>query len=129
MERILNIYLFQSTSKDFTLFPFLENAKKEQKSINSLNSIMKFCSEKFNEDYPLYFYSELSKEILRVLKEEDLSLMKFDKFILKIEFLLAIHFENNFFAKAIDNKIYANLYENLHLRQGITNYIYSVECI
>ena len=129
MERILNIYLFQSTSKDFTLFPFLENVKKEQKSINSLNSIMKFCSEKFNEDYPLYFYSELSKEILRVLKEEDLSLMKFDKFILKIEFLLAIHFENNFFAKAIDNKIYVNLYENLHLRQGITNYIYSVECL
>ena len=62
MERILNIYLFQSTSKDFTLFPFLENVKKEQKSLNSLNSIMKFCSEKFNEDYPLYFIQNYQKK-------------------------------------------------------------------
>ena len=127
-EHILNKYLFQSSSKDFTLFPFLDNIKREQKSLNSLQSLLKFCSENFNEESPLNFYSEISKEISRIIKEEDLSLMKFEKFILKIEYLLSLHFANNFCSKAIDNKLYINIYDNVHLHQGRTNYIYSVEC-
>ena len=39
------------------------------------------------EDNPLFFFAELSKEIIRLLKNEDLSMIKFDDYILKIEFL------------------------------------------
>ena len=49
----------------------------------------------------------------KLIKEEDLSLMKFDKYILKTEFLLAWHFENNFFPKQLDQIMGIDYYSNL----------------
>ena len=128
-ERILTKYLFQSTSKDFTLYPFLENIQSDDKLNELLTSRMNFCSKKFDKDSPLYFFGEISKEIIRLLKEDDLSMMKFDKYILKTEFLLAWHFENNFFPKQLDQKMGIDFYDNLFLQKGKTNYVYSVECL
>ena len=96
-ERILTKYLFQATSKEFTLYPFLEDIQNDSEQSALFKQRMKFCADNYDKEHPLYFFNQLSKEILRLLKEDDLSLMKFDKYILKIEFLLEWHFENNFF--------------------------------
>ena len=128
-ERILTRYLFQSTSKEFTLYPFLEDVQSIPEQIKSLEARMKYCSNNYDKENPLYFFGQLSKEILRLLKEDDLSLMKFDKYILKTEFLLAWHFENNFFPTHIDQKMGIDFYDNLYLQKGKTNYVYSVECL
>ena len=128
-ERILTKYLFQATSKEFTLYPFLEDVQSDSEQLEILNQRLKFCSDNFDKEHPLYFFSQLSKEISRLLKEDDLSLMKFDKYILKIEFLLAWHFENNFFPNHLDQKMNIDFYENLILQKGKTNYVYSIECL
>ena len=128
-ERIINTYLFQSTSKELSLYPFLENIKKDQKQLKFFNNILKFISEHFIDDFPLTFFSEIVKEINRIMKIDDLKNMKFDKYILKIEFLLAWHFENNFMIKQIDNKLGMDYYDNAQIVKGRTNYVYSVECL
>ena len=128
-ERILTKYLFQSTSKEFTLYPFLEDVQSDNAQLKNLESRLKFCSDNYDKDHPLYFFGQLSKEILRLLKEDDLSLMKFDKYILKTEFLLAWHFENNFFPSNLEQKMGIDFYDNLFLQKGKTNYVYSVECL
>ena len=95
-ERILRIFLFQSTSKELSLFPFLDNIQNDPKMLKLYDDTLKFISDNFTEDFPLYFFNEVVKEINRITKIGDLSNMKFDKYILKLEFLLAWHFENNF---------------------------------
>ena len=128
-ERIINSFLFQSNSKELSLYPYLENLKKDQKQLKFFNNILKFISEKFIDDFPLTFYSEVIKEINRIMKIDDLKNLKFDKYILKFEFLLAWHFENNFMIKQIDNRLGMNYYDNAQIIKGRTNYIYSVECL
>ena len=128
-ERILTKYLFQDTSQDFTLYPFLEDVQSDSNRTDLLKKRMGFCSQNYDKEHPLYFFSQISKEILRLLKEDDLSLMKFDKYILKIEFLLAWHFENNFFPSHLEQKMNIDFYDNLILQIGKTNYVYSVECL
>ena len=128
-ERILTKYLFQDTSKDFTLYPFLEDVQSDTNSVTMLTKRMEFCAKNYDKEHPLYFFSQISKEILRLLKEDELSLMKFDKYILKIEFLLAWHFENNFFPSHLEQKMNVDFYENLILQKGKTNYVYSVESL
>ena len=128
-ERIINSYLFQSTSKELSLYPYLENLKKDQKQLKIFKKNLKFISEKFIDDFPLTFYSEVVKEINRIMKIDDLKNLKFDKYILKLEFLLAWHFENNFMIKQIDNRLGMNYYDNAQIIKGRTNYIYSVECL
>ena len=128
-ERVLINYLFQSTSKELSLYPFLETIQKDQKQLKFLNSNLKFISEKFWEDFPLAYFIEIVKEINRLLKIGNLKDLKFDKYILKIEFLLAWHFENNFMLKQIDNKLGMNYYDNAQIIKGRTNYIYSIECL
>ena len=128
-ERILTKYLFQSTSKEFTLYPFLEDIQSDSTKLKCLEYRLKFCSDNYDKESPLYFFGQIAKEILRLLKEDDLSLMKFDKYILKTEFLLAWHFENNFFPVNLDQKMNIDFYDNLYLQKGKTNYVYSIECI
>ena len=128
-ERILRIFLFQSTSKELSLFPFLDNVQNDPKMLKLYDDTLKFISDNFTEDFPLYFFNEVVKEINRITKIGDLSNMKFDKYILKLEFLLAWHFENNFLTKQIDNRLGLGYYDRLQLLKGNTNYIYSVECI
>ena len=128
-ERILNTYLFQSSSKELSLYPFLETVKKEQKKFKFFNEALKFVSEKFIDDFPLVYFSELVKEINRLMKIDNLKDLKFDKYILKLEFLLAWHFENNFAIKQIDNRLGMNYYDNAQIIKGRTNFIYSVDCL
>ena len=128
-ERVLNSFLFQANSKEFSLYPFLETVKKDEKQLKFFISVLKFLTEKFVDDFPLAFYSELTKELNRLLKVENLKELKFDKYILKLEFLLAWHFENNFMLKRIDNKMGMNYYDNIQLFKGKTNYVYSIECL
>ena len=128
-ERILTKYLFQATSKEFTLYPFLEDVQSDSNLTEILKYRMNFCSNNYDKEHPLYFFGQIAKEILRLLKEDDLSLMKFDKYILKTEFLLAWHFENNFFPVNIDQKMNLDFYDNLLFQKGQTNYVYSIECL
>ena len=128
-ERILRIFLFQSTSKELSLFPFLDNVKNEPKLLKLFDTTLKFVSDNYTEDFPLYFFNEVIKEINRIIKVGDLSNMKFDKYMLKLEFLLAWHFENNFFTRQIHSRLGLGYYDHLQLLKGNTNYIYSVECI
>ena len=128
-ERILNTFLFQSTSKELSFYPFLETIPKDQKKFKLFNTILKYISENFIDDFPLVYFSELVKEINRLMKIGNLKELKFDKYILKLEFLLAWHFENNFMIKQIDNRLGMNYYDNAQIVKGRTNYIYSVECL
>ena len=128
-EHLLNDYLFQSDSKEYSLYPFLDNSKKDKKKKKYLNSVLKFISEKFTEDFPLIFYAELGKEIKRLLKLDNLKELQFEKYILKMEFLLAWHFENNFMTKPIDNRLGLNFYGDAQMYKGRTNYVYSIECL
>ena len=131
-ERIINKYLFQSntssSSKELSL-TYLENIKKDQKQLNYLNKNLKYISDNFTDDFPLVYFSEIIKEINRLLKIDNLKQLKFDKYILKLEFLLAWHFENNFMVKQIDNRLGMNYYDNAQIIKGRTNYIYSIECL
>ena len=128
-ERILTTYLFQSTSKELSLYPFLETVQKDPKQLKFFNTNLKFISEKFIDDFPLVYFTEIVKEINRIMKIENLKELKFDKYILKLEFLLAWHFENNFMIKQIDNRLGMNYYDNAQIIKGRTNYIYSIECL
>ena len=129
IERILSQYLFQNNSKEFSLYPFLEDVQGDSKLSSKLKNILEYCSINFTKDHPLYIYGQISEEILRILKEEDLSLMKFDKYLLKTEFLLAWHFENNFFPKQLDQIMDIDYYSNLLLQKGNNNYVFSIESL
>ena len=130
-EKILTNYFFQfnQESKDFSLYPLLDSLMEDPKKKSLFISYLKFYIEMFEEDNPLFFFAELSKEFIRLLKNEDLSMVKFDDYILRIEFLLAWHFENNFFPKSIFENFECMYNDNIYLQKGITNYIYSVNSI
>ena len=124
-EKILTNYFFQfnQESKDFSLYPLLDSLMEDPKKKSLFISYLKFYIEMFEEDNPLFFFAELSKEFIRLLKNEDLSMVKFDDYILRIEFLLAWHFENNFFPKSIFENFECMYNDNIYLQKGITNYI------
>ena len=42
-ERILTKYIFQSESKNFDLFPFLDNLKKNEGALNKFKERLKTC--------------------------------------------------------------------------------------
>ena len=130
-EKILTNYLFKSNpeSKDYTLYPLIDSLMEDQKRKSLFTSYLKYYTEIFEEDNPLFFFGELSKEIIRLLKIDDLSMIKFDEYILKIEFLLAWHFENNFFPKSIFDYLEFMHNDNIYLHKGITNYIYSINSL
>ena len=67
-ERILRVFLFQSTSKELSLYPFLDNVKKDTKQLKLFDMTLNYISEHFTEDYPLMFFNEVVKEINRVNK-------------------------------------------------------------
>ena len=129
IERIFRIFFFQSKSKEMNLYPLFDIIKKDEKKLKIFELTVKYLSEKFTEDSPLSFFSEVVKEINRLNKITDLNNLKFDKYILKLEFLLAWHFENNFLIKNIDNRLGMGYYDNVQIMKGKTNYVYSVECL
>ena len=131
-ERIINTYLFiansASNSKELSL-DYLDTIKKDQKHLKSFNSFLKYISDNFTDDFPLVYFTEIVKEINRLLKTDNLKELKFNKYVLKLEFLLAWHFDNNFTVKQIDNRLGMNYYDNAQIIKGRTNYVYSIECL
>ena len=131
-ERIINSFLFisnsKTNSKELSL-EYLDALKKDQKQLNTFNSFLKYITKNFTDDFPLVYFTEIVKEINRLMKVDNLKELKFNKYILKIEFLLAWHFDNNFTVKQIDNKLGMNYYDNAQIIKGRTNYIYSIECL
>ena len=128
IERILSDYIFKfdKNSKDYLLYPLLDFYSENPQKKSLFNSYLKYFINNYEEDNPLFFYAELSKEFIRLLKNEDVSKIKFEENILKIEFLLAWHLENNFFPKNILENFDYETKDNIYLNKGITNYIYSI---
>ena len=134
IEKILTNYFFHSdhketTEKNFSFYPLLEAIINDKNRKSLFISYLKYFMEIFEEDNPLFFFAELSKEFIRLLRKDDLSKIKFDEYILKTEFLLAWHFENNFYPKSIFEHFEMIVNDNIYLQKGITNYIYSVNSI
>ena len=131
IEKIISEYFFKfdKKSKDYLLYPLLDFYSENSSKKSLFNSYMKYFIEIFDEDNPLFFYAEISKEFMRLLKNEDVSTIKFDENVLKIEFLLAWHLENNFLQKNILDNFTGITNDNIYLNKGITNYIYSINSL
>ena len=133
IEKILTKYLFQDSgnNKDFSLFPLSQKftQDKTNEAIKFFKGFLDMFIEIFGPESPLYFYNQISREILRILSKDDFSNITKDDYILKLEFLLSWHFENNFYPRTSIFEIIENVNDNIYLSNGITNYFYSVESI
>ena len=133
IEKVLTKYLFQNSgsNKDFSLNPISQKYSKQKNDDEkpNLKEILERLKESFSNESPLYFYNQLSKEILRVFNKDDLSKITFEDYILKLEFLLAWHFESNFYPRTDIFEIIESVNDNIYLSNGITNYFYSIESI
>ena len=131
IEKIISDYFFKFdiNSKNYLFYPLLDFYSENPSKKSLFISYLKYFISIFEEDNPLYFYSELSKEFIRLLKNEDVSTIKFEENVLKIEFLLAWHLENNFYPKNILDNFDNVINDNFFLNKGITNYIYSINAI
>ena len=129
IEKVLTKYLFQlsGNGKDYSLNQLSKNLSKDPDNKSLFLSFLQMFIDKFSGESPLYFYNQLSRELLRLFKIKDLSKIQFDDYILKIEFLLAWHFESNFYPRTAIFEIIESLNDNIYLSNGITNYIYSIE--
>ena len=129
IEKVLTKYLFQlsGNGKDYSLNQLSKNLSKDPDNKSLFLSFLQMFIDKYTGESPLYFYNQLSKEILRLFKIKDLTKIQFDDYILKIEFLLAWHFESNFYPRTSIFEIIESLNDNIYLSNGITNYIYSIE--
>ena len=128
-ERLITKYIFQRTSKEFNLNPFLINIQKNNIELEKFKENLNLLIKYFKEENPLQIFSEISEEILNLLKESNLNEINFDKYLLNIEFLLSSHFENNFYEKQIENKMNENFFDLMYLQKGITNFNYSIESL
>ena len=133
IEKILTKYLFQDSgnNKDFSLFPLSQKfaQDKTNEAIKFFKGFLDMFIEIFGPESPLYFYNQISREILRIFSKDDFSNITKDDYILKLEFLLSWHFENNFYPRTSIFEIIENVNDNIYLSNGITNYFYSVESI
>ena len=128
-EKVLSKYIFQSSSPDYSLYELLLSLNKDESAKNLFVSFLHYFINKFDENNPLFFYNQISKEILKIFKIKDMSSCNFNDYILKIEFLLAWHFESNFYPRTSIFKIIDSFNDNVYLQNGISNYIYSIESL
>ena len=129
IEKVLSKYLFQFGSSEYSLNKLLMSLEKDQEEKSLFFSFLQYFTEKFGQESPLYFFNQVSKEIIRLFSSKDKSKKSFDDYILKLEFLLAWHFESNFYPRASIFQIIEFLNDNIYLQNGITNYIYSIESL
>ena len=127
-ENVLAKYFLKHGTKDFSLRNFLEELKDDEEKLQKFQNRIKTFHMLFRETGPLSFFMEYANEMLRLVKE-DFENIKYDKFVLKTEFLLAAHFVNNFFEKAIDQQMSYNSYGNLYLQKERTNFNFSVSSL
>jgi hypothetical protein len=131
IEKVLTKYLFQNSGShnDFSLNKLSKDLIKDPENKSLFLSFCQMFIEKFGQESPLFLYNQLSKELIRLFKLKDITKIQFDDYILKLEFLLAWHFESNFYPRTSIFSIIESLNDNIYLSNGITNYIYSVESI
>lgn len=131
IEKVLSKYIFQNSglNKDFSLFPLSQKFLKDKDLIKYFKGFLIMFTERFGNESPLYFYHLISKEILRIFSKENINKITFDDYIINIEFLLAWHFESNFYPRTSIFEIIESVNDNVYLSNGITNYFYSVESI
>ena len=131
LEKVLTKFIFQDSgsTKDYSLNKLSKDLAKDADNKSLYFYFFKKFIDVFGQESPLYFYNQLSKELLRLFKIKDLSKIQFDEYILKLEFLLAWHFESNFYPRTSIFTIIESLNDNMYLSNGITNFIYSIESI
>ena len=133
IEKVLTKFLFQNSEshQDFSLYPLSQKLyqDKSKEAIKFFRGYLNMFTERFGNESPLYFYNQISKELLKIFSKEDISKINIEDFILKIEFLLAWHFESNFYPRTSIFEIIEFVNDNNYLTNGITNYFYSVESI
>ena len=128
IEKVISKYIFQSMGSEYSLYPLYLKFQKDPEEKSLFLSFLQYFTEKFSSESPLFFFNQISKEIQRLFSIND-SYFSFDDYILKTEFLLAWHFENNFYPRTSIFEIIESLNDNLYLHNGITNYIYSIEAM
>ena len=103
IEKVLTKFLFQNSEshQDFSLYPLSQKLyqDKSKEAIKFFRGYLNMFTERFGNESPLYFYNQISKELLKIFSKEDISKINIEDFILKIEFLLAWHFESNFYPR------------------------------
>ena len=128
IEKVISKYIFQSTSSEYSLCALLQKLNKDPSAKSLFMSFLQYFTEKFGSESPLYFFNQISKEI-QLLFNKDITKITFDDYILKLEFLLAWHFENNFYPKASIFELIDSFNDNIYLHNGLSNYIYSIETL
>ena len=128
IEKLFTKFFFQTETKNFDLYPLIENLKKKEDLLKKFQERLNIFHDIYKKGEPLYLLSELSDEISKLLKE-DLSNIKIDKFIIKIEYLLSQHFENNFYEYQIEQQMNNNFFNSMYLQKEITNFNYSIESL
>ena len=127
-ERIFVRYIFKSATRHVSLLEFLTSLQAKPKELEIFKSRLKTIIQNFSTEGPLYIYGKIAEEILNLLKE-DINNIKIDKFLLKLEFFFAWHFENNFYEKQSDQRLYMSFDDTMYLQTGRTNFYYSIESI
>ena len=127
IEKVLTKYLFQFTGSEYSLFNLFKSLQSDEYGKSLFLSFCQFFIERFGSESPLFFFNQVSKELIKLFNLKDPSNIQFEDCILKLEFLLAWHFENNFYPRTSIFEIIESLNDNIYLYKGITNYIYSIE--
>ena len=121
IEKLFTKFFFQNETKNFDLYPLIENLKQKDDLLKKFQERLNLFHGIYKQGEPLYLLSEISDEISKLLKE-DLSNIKIDKYIIKIEYLLSQHFENNFYGYQIEHHMNNNFFNSMYLQKEITNF-------
>ena len=129
VEKVIAKYLFQYSDSEYSLFDLFRTLQNDESAKGTFLSFCQFFIDRFSDESPLFFFNQVSQEIIRLFNIKNPSNIQFDDCILKLEFLLAWHFENNFYPRSSIFEIIESLNDNIYLYKGISNYIYSIESI
>ena len=129
IEKVITKFLFQSSCPEYYLYVLLINLNKDPSAKSRFITFLQLFIERFTEESPLFFYNQVAKEILKLFNIKDIYNVQFNEYILKLEFLLAWHFESNFYPKSSIFQIIESFNDNMYLHNGIPNFIYSIEAM
>ena len=128
-RKVITKYLFQSSCPEYYLYVLLIDLNKDPSAKSRFISFLQFFIERFSAESPLFFFNQVSKEILKLLEIKDIYNVQLKDYIMKLEFLLAWHFESNFYPKSSIFQIIESFNDNMYLHNGIPNFIYSIEAM
>ena len=72
IEKVLTKYIFQLVNEEYSLYPLFVHLFKNPSEKSLFLSFLQYFTEKFGSESPLYFYNQLSKEILRLFHLKNL---------------------------------------------------------